>query len=66
MIAIQLYGKHIANSRIKADIPVAPMTSSDGVIMSDGSTLTDKINEFENVKRELEVLKRKMNKLSKE
>ena len=66
MIAIQLYGKNIANSRIKADIPVAPITSSDSVVMSDGSTLTDKINEFENVKKELEQLKRKINKVSKE
>lgn len=63
MIAIQLYGKNIANSRIKADIPVAPMTSSDNVILVDGTTLTSKLNEIDEIKKELEILKkRKVNK----
>ena len=63
MIAIQLYGKNIANSRIKADIPVSPMTSSDNLILADGTTLTSKLNEIDEIKKELEILKkRKINK----
>ena len=63
MIAIQLYGKNIANSRIKADKPVSPMTSSDNVILADGTTLTSKLNEIDEIKKELEILKkRKINK----
>ncbi len=40
MVTVQLYGKNIANARIKTDTPVAPATTSDSVFMSDGTTLT--------------------------
>ena len=70
MIAIQLYGKNVANARIKADVPVAPTTISDSVFMSDGTTLTSKIDklidELNTTKREIEVLKKKLSKTSKE
>lgn len=70
MIAIQLYGKNIANARIKADVPVAPTTTSDNVFMPDGTTLTSKINklidELNTTKREIEILRKKLSKASKE
>ena len=70
MIAIQLYGKNVANARIKADVPVAPTTISDSVFMSDGTTLTSKINklvdELNATKREIEILKKKLSKANKE
>ena len=64
MIAIQLYGKNIANARIKTDVPVAPVTTSDNVFLEDGSTLTEKLKEIEDIKKELEILKKR--KISKE
>lgn len=70
MVTVQLYGKNIANTRIKADTPVAPATTSDSVFMSDGTTLTSKINklidELNITKKELETLKKKSSKTSKE
>lgn len=70
MITVQLYGKNIANARIKSDVPVAPATTSDSVFMFDGTTLTSKINalidELNTTKRELEIVKKKLNKTSKE
>lgn len=70
MIAIQLYGKNVANARIKADVPVAPTTISDSVFMPDGTTLTSKINklidELNTTKREIEILRKKLSKASKE
>lgn len=64
MITVQLYGKNIANSRIKADVKVAPVTTSDNVFLEDGSTLTEKLKEIEDIKKELEALKKR--KISKE
>lgn len=66
MITVQLYGKNIANARIKSDVPVAPITTSDNIFLPDGTTLTSKLIELEKLERELEIIKKKLNKTSKE